>query len=297
MCQSLCNPVYLLACRNSVPGTYCRKFGWALWLMLEMHVAAQMDKINFANESSSFGFYTWKVTLKGTSKLCVCLWPFPSFFFSWAPSKLSNILKMVEKHCLQVQCYILTECFEFQVLRLTLFGMWAVAFAPSVALGRGSWEAAVAAWGLWADTWISSWMLCGSKNHWTQRTVTGDLCSPRWQPNLCSMNCVLPCTSDLQFCFCLVITPYSSFCFLCKYLQKETCSGCRWKTMHGHQHWVPPLLIKMFLHCASPAISRSCSLLGLSKTHTAFGLGFKLCSVKCIMKPSCHISKSMAVDI
>lgn len=80
MCQSLCNPVYLLACRNSVPGTYCRKFGWALWLMLEMHVAAQMDKINFANESSSFGFYTWKVTLKGTSKLCVCLWPFPSFF-------------------------------------------------------------------------------------------------------------------------------------------------------------------------------------------------------------------------
>lgn len=170
-------------------------------------------KINFASESSSFGLYTWKVTLKGTSKLCVWLWPFP-FFFSWATSKLSNILKVFRKHCLQVQWYILTDCFEFQVLRSTLFGMWAVVFAPSVALGRGSWEATMAAWGLWADTWISSWMLCGSKNYWTQRTMTGDFCSPRWQSNLCSLNCALPCTSDLQFCFCLAIPRCSSFLLL-----------------------------------------------------------------------------------
>lgn len=46
-------------------------------------------KINFASESSSFWLYTWKVTLKGTSKLCVWLWPFP-FFFSWATSKLTS---------------------------------------------------------------------------------------------------------------------------------------------------------------------------------------------------------------
>lgn len=170
-------------------------------------------KINFASESSSFGLCTWKVTLKGTSKLCVWLWPFP-FFFSWATSKLSNILKVFRKRCLQVQWYILTDCFEFQVLRSTLFGMWAVVFAPSVALGRGSWEAAMAAWGLWADTWISSWMLCGSKNYWTQRTMTGDFCSPRWRSNLCSLNCALPCTSDLQFCFCLAIPRCSSFLLL-----------------------------------------------------------------------------------
>lgn len=38
--------------------------------------------------------------------------------------------------------------------------------------------------------------------------------------------------------------------------------------------------------------------LGLSKkTHTAFVLWFKLCSVKRIMKPSCHVSKSVAVDM
>lgn len=42
--SSLCNPVDLLAYRNSVPGTYCRKFGWALWFMLEMQVGAQMDE-------------------------------------------------------------------------------------------------------------------------------------------------------------------------------------------------------------------------------------------------------------
>lgn len=241
-------------------------------------------KINFASESSSFALYTWKVTLKGTSKLCVWLWPFP-FFFSWATSKLSNILKVFRKHCLQVQWYILTDCFEFQVLRSTLFGMWAVVFAPSVALGRGSWEATMAAWGLWADTWISSWMLCGSKNYWTQRTMTGDFCSPRWQSNLCSLNCALLCTSDLQFCFCLAIPRCSSFLLLVQVPSKR--NMCRWKTMHGHQHWVAPLLIKLFLHCASLSISWSClllgSLLGLSKTHTAFGLGFKLCSVKCII--------------
>ena len=184
-------------------------------------------KINFASESSSFGPYAWKATLKGTRKLCVWLRPFPLFFFPGLQISHLTPSRCSGNAAFKYSGMCFTDCFEFQVLRSILFGTWAVAFAPSVGLASGSWEAATAAWGLWADTWISSWTLCGSKKCRTQKTTTGDPCSPRWWPNLCSLNCALPCTSDLQFCFCLASPRCSSFCSLCKVLQKETSSGRR----------------------------------------------------------------------
>lgn len=148
-------------------------------------------KIIFASECSFFRFNIWQVTLTGTRKLCLTA----AFPLGFSPGLLINCLTPLRcsgsaAFTYSSRCF--TQCFEFQVPRLILFGMWVVAFAPSVGLGRGSWEAAVAAWGPWTGTWISSWTPCGNKKCWMQRTVTGDVCVLRWWPNFCSLNCPSP---------------------------------------------------------------------------------------------------------
>lgn len=250
-------------------------------------------KINFASEPVSFRLYTGQMALKGTRKLCVWLQPFPLSFFPGLQMSRPTLSRCSGSAAFEHSARCFTGCFEFQVLRSILFGMWAVVSAPSVGLGRGSWEATVAAWGLWAGTWISSWTLCGNRKCQAQKTVTGDPCSLRRWPNLCFLNCTLPCTSDLRFCFGLAIPRCSSFLLLVQAPSKRNIFRVQVKDnawTRAPNATVAYNNVSLSYIPTNPLMLVAVTL-GLSNSHAAFVLGFKRCGVKRIMKPSCHISK------
>lgn len=154
---------------------------------------------------------------------CVWLWPF-LFFSSWAPSKLTS------SRCSGNSASNCSGTSSLNALNSRSWDRPFLVCRPWCSPHRSLWEEAAEKqpWqpeacertpGFHLECFVGA-KIIGHRGQWLVISVP-----QRWWPNICALNCALPCTSELQFCFCLAIPHSSSFCSLCNYLKKKHVQG------------------------------------------------------------------------